>query len=1814
MRNTFVYNKVGPEYNRISSSELPLVSVLDSHRSTKKGVEKKYVIFALIKTAIALIFVLLFTVVKGQQIGFTPNIGKGCSPLVVQFNEINTQNTVERIWNFGNGNTSSHRNPTAMYTSPGTYTVALYTRDSSGNRDTFIYEQCVTVFKNPIANFTSSLFNGCVGDTMKVQPQIILGDAPINRYLWDWGNGLTSNLPTPVVQYQQGGSYAVTLWIVDTNQCQSAQRKNNHFTIRANPAIQITANKYLECGTPVNIQFNVNVTGDTITHYRWSFPGNLQSTIKNPSFTFTSQGKHDVQLWVKDKHGCSSTSHQKDFIHILQVNAGLSVENQVNCLQSQVRFNNLTHPDISQMRYQWNFGDGTSSTQKNPSKSYSNAGNYHIRLISHIPNTQCIDTAFSTTPVQIVTPRNIVPIISDTQFCDLPKSVSFRPSASVRNAFWKFTNSPYDTSSKINSTYNFLQPGNYNIEYSFTDMNGCLVKGVKNGGVKVQSSTAVIKGKMGGCIPANEKYTAHLNGNITPTAYEWFLNDVFISSQPDVTLSFNTPGLRSLRVRIHSGLGCTSEATVKLGFGDKTNPDFKIEERIVCHEIMTGFIMIPNPDKPQVTHNFWIFEGKNQSSSQFQFSEYKDQEVSLVTFNFGCADTVTKIFTIGGENPLIKGPVANIWTNLDTCNRILTIRSNVIDYTNFRWSVNQPMDTTVKEITIKLADTSERFSIQLFAENNLNQCPDVLKTREIITPPKLTTSFVSEGNYCAPSLIQFKNTSNYIATDIFRWYVNGSEVKPMEEGSDEVVSSTVNMNYSSGTTGSFSPIFRFGNSGLFEIKMTSRRDGCLDSITEKVNIIGPEVNISASTTDICLPARVHLTDHWYTNGKKAMWIIDKKDTIHSTSAFMEHWIHNSNKNGTLPIRYVEWNKEGCLTWKDLSIAIPGPFVQIQSTELNYCDRTEFEFKPIVSYQKNDIISRFDWSIEGNIFSHDSIFKHQFSDEGKYDIELALIFESGCTAITEATVTFIEENLKAGMSSDTVGAFCPPLLVNFSNASIERKKFPIVHYSWDFGDGTYSNLKNPTKIFITPGKFNISLTVIDALGCSDTHTIDEMIFVNGPNGVFFIDTLTGCSPHAVQLHVDITDPLTKVFWDLGDGQFSNEHQLKHYYTRAGKYSPSVLLTDPYGCEFVLPQKEQIEVFPTPQAHFIPESFCIRNETKMVNFSSISSGESLQFHWYINDEYISDKVTLSYLFDSADDYHAKLIAHSSKGCINTFEDDIQIRDFRPQVDIHDSVLCLGSMAQISHHTKERNRITEVVWELSDGQKSYEWDPRLYPKQKGLYSMSLYLKDNIGCDTIFKVSSSILVGDTLSNISPDILSVSVLDDHSVCIKSKSSAEIDFEHYQLYRQDELGKVSLISQHFNRFDTLYTDVGVNTLSNIFCYLLIEENICKSKQDLEDIQPHCTVELSAEGDTNKCILNWNPYVGWNEVESYQIYRSTSEKDSFHFLTYVDGKLHTYTDEHIVCSGIHQYRILAIETNGKETSWSDTCQAKPIYVNEVPRPTIQLSSIWNDNGIEIYWNNDIEFRNPIVDFELERSHKDSTHYKQIQKISASSDYHFVDVQQTHVHSSNYYYRLRSKDACGDYSQYSVFTRPILLHAYLNNNYKPTLTWSPYQYWIEGVDYYEVQQLMPHGEFEKVGQTTTGYDTIFVHEDVQLNCLDVYQYRVVAIKKSSNYMHDRSISNTASVEVESKIFTPNAFSPNGDGTNDIFETKGIYIKSFHMKILNRWGEKIYESDDCMSQWDGTYNGIPVPTGVFAVMIKAVGVDNKQYNIKTDLTLIR
>ena len=122
---------------------------------------------------------------------FTATPLSGCSPLVVYFSDQSTGNPSSWRWDLGNGVISTLQNPSATYFNPGNYTIKLTVKNASGT-DSVVKQQYITVYANPIADFTSPDTIGCFPKAAQFTDKSLAGSGNINKWEWDFGDGTIS--------------------------------------------------------------------------------------------------------------------------------------------------------------------------------------------------------------------------------------------------------------------------------------------------------------------------------------------------------------------------------------------------------------------------------------------------------------------------------------------------------------------------------------------------------------------------------------------------------------------------------------------------------------------------------------------------------------------------------------------------------------------------------------------------------------------------------------------------------------------------------------------------------------------------------------------------------------------------------------------------------------------------------------------------------------------------------------------------------------------------------------------------------------------------------------------------------------------------------------------------------------------------------------------------------------------------------------------------------------------------------------------------------------------------------------------------------------------------------------------------------------------------------------------------------------------------------------------------------------------------------------------------------------------------------------
>jgi len=308
-------------------------------------------------------------VVLGTPVAsFTPQPAAGCIDLRVTFQNT-SQGAAFNIWDFGDGNSSALANPAHTYTAQGVYTVTLTAEHAtSGCRATAT--ATVTAHPRPSSAFTLSQTESCVapvtvGTTNTSQGAI--------SHQWDFGNGQSSSLNQPSITFGAPGTYTVRL--TTTNQYGCTATSTAAFTVHVPPVASFTVPPGWACaGQPLRF----TNTSQNSNSFQWWFGDGATSTQAFPTHRYTTPGSFDVTLVAVGSGGCTDTLRTIAGVRVAPTPTAVFTPELSDVLPNEVRFRNES---LDATRYGWDFGDGTGSTDVDPTHLFSaGLGGYTICL------------------------------------------------------------------------------------------------------------------------------------------------------------------------------------------------------------------------------------------------------------------------------------------------------------------------------------------------------------------------------------------------------------------------------------------------------------------------------------------------------------------------------------------------------------------------------------------------------------------------------------------------------------------------------------------------------------------------------------------------------------------------------------------------------------------------------------------------------------------------------------------------------------------------------------------------------------------------------------------------------------------------------------------------------------------------------------------------------------------------------------------------------------------------------------------------------------------------------------------------------------------------------------------------------------------------------------------------------------------------------------------------------------------------------------------------------------------------------------------
>ena len=291
-------------------------------------------------------------------------------------------------------------------------------------------------------------------------------------YTWDFGDSTTSTQGSPLKTYNAAGNYTVTLTATNSSGSTSTSQ-----TVTVYPSVDATVTETVTASVAGSVtkEFTITNPGD-FASWSWELAGQgsgLQANQNPASFTFTQPGNYVVKVNTVDNNGCSNTTDVAVTIGAVPPTADFSVNDDEQCLiANSFSFNNNTLSGGGTVTYLWDFGDGTTSSNPSPTKTFATAGIYTVTLTA----TNNAGSDNESTTVTVHSSTN--PVITSTQTGSTVGTITQSFSITNINQFstWSWSVPGQGTNLYVDQnpiSITFSQSGTYDITVIAEDMNGC---------------------------------------------------------------------------------------------------------------------------------------------------------------------------------------------------------------------------------------------------------------------------------------------------------------------------------------------------------------------------------------------------------------------------------------------------------------------------------------------------------------------------------------------------------------------------------------------------------------------------------------------------------------------------------------------------------------------------------------------------------------------------------------------------------------------------------------------------------------------------------------------------------------------------------------------------------------------------------------------------------------------------------------------------------------------------------------------------------------------------------------------------------------------------------------------------------------------------------------------------------------------------------------------------------------------------------------------------------------------------------------------
>ncbi|MFT3703693.1 MAG: PKD domain-containing protein [Agriterribacter sp.] len=1115
-------------------------------------------------------------------------------------------------------------------------------------------------------SFTSDKDGGCAPFSVQFTNSST-GVSANAMYYWDFGNGNSSDLPNPASIYTETKVYTVTLKVTDAGKTYTYSKD---ITGYKKPTADFSVSATKAC-IPAVINFtskSLPGSGD-VTRFYWDFgDGTTQEATAETAHTYMFLQKPSVTLTVTNSYGCNNSVTKDKIAEILpSIQSSFTSDKQVLCKTSDaVQFSN-TSSGPGTLSYSWDFGDGNTSTAKNPSNSFNKKGVYTVSLTvkntdgCSVTNTQSDYLNVASYKAGFDVPALIckdVPVNFTRTSTPAPTSTVWYVDGQQVNYWDAYLNTAFNTTGdhdiKIENTF-----GTCTDSYS-TKVNIKPTPEMSEFTMDVQANCGP---------PAVVKFKDNTAGAVK---WEWNFNwygnnDNFTSFVQAPSFTYSSEGGYTTLLRVTNVYGCSNTIAqsvyISKPFANIGNI-LNVDETTEYCGYKKVQMSVTGSSEEIITYKWYLGDGTTSAEKQ-PIKEYitpGSYHVYLeYTTKSGCKGVSNAV-----DFSVYKKPKADFTASPGTtiCGNtpMSFVYTGTGPYTYTNWYLDgQYVANGGSQIVF---NEEKIYDAMLYVYNG--NCGDTLIKNQYITVKLPFPAITGALNTCDGTRgeVAFTQASKG-ATSIIWDFGDGSATVTTPGDQLDIK-------------------HMYTKTGQFPVVLTAINAACSvkTSITAYV-LLKQNPALTANKTAVCPDELLTIK---VANYEKNPWVIgsynhfsmqfqyeDASAFTGSTNPLNNNWYWTNEFNGTLQgfqsmkqkIRVITTSYgAGCSdTSNFIPLTIKGAAAAFDVVKDKQCYNSPVTLKD-VSVANNNTITSWKWDFgdgQSQSATQGGNVSHTYDNPGQYNVQLTITDAGGCSSTSppySKTVEVYGPKAAFGVSGTNVPLNSTIQFYNYTNAYGSDN----TQYTWDFGDGTKGINANEEHTYTQPGTYIVKLTAKDAVTGCTSEAPAQTIVVRYFNSAFQYSTSfvtsSNCAPVLAQF-TNTSYDYTRIIWDFGDGYtLEDVNYAGHVYKTPGTYIVTLFV---YGYNGLKGQYTDTVVINQPAANLKvdPDALC-----KGQSANLLASGKKISsYAWDFGDGNVqmSNDSTIAHIYNSTGTYTPQLLITDENGCTAAANagDDITIR---------------------------------------------------------------------------------------------------------------------------------------------------------------------------------------------------------------------------------------------------------------------------------------------------------------------------------------------------------------------------------------------------------------------------------------------------------------------------------------------------------------------------------------------------------------------------